>query len=186
MCTIKRCQVLVVVLIVSIFFSRYGIHAQESSERHPVTVDVSAIASDRHFTELEKRVMGILKYELKIQGGVLSEKPEWELFIGAKAWGKSEPNQIVLSVFTLKALPGEILQACGEQEVFYAYAQKKGKALPEEGKHIRQFVTRDYLSQFRSVRGHDIIIIKESDLEVECKKIVDEFLQDHTGKLTTF
>ena len=54
---------MVVVLIVSIFFSRYGIHAQESSERHPVTVDVSAIASDRSFAELEKRIMGILKYE---------------------------------------------------------------------------------------------------------------------------
>ena len=182
MCTMKRCRVLLFSLFVGIFLFQYGIYAQESLELHPVTVGVSAIASGHPFTALEKRVMGMLKYELKTQGGVLSDRPDWELFIGVKAWGKNQSNQIVLSVFSLQALPREILQACGEQEVFYVYAHKKGKALPEEGKHIRQFVTRDYLSQFRSVREHDIIIVKESDLEVECKRIVDQFLQDHIGK----
>ena len=75
-----------------------------------------------------------------------------------------------VSVTTMERLPDAVVEMGAQQEAFYlAWDRSK---LPDDGSMIRQYVSRDWLEQYHSVRAQYLRVIPRAQLEAVAEEIV--------------
>lgn len=136
-----------------------------------------------HFSEedtapasLKNRVLRVFKEEAEKLGIAVDGDQQGVLFFDAVDATVEGQSQIVLSVLYANELPKPVLDLGAEEEVFYM--QFASDNLPEEGKDVRQYMSRDWLKQFVSPRAQEIRIFPEDDLQSE----VHSLLLSYAGK----
>lgn len=131
-------------------------------------------SEEKGFSDLDNSVYNTLKQVLE-ENGLYSENDfNTELLIKAK---KVDNDKIALSVVEMQALPKEAVEVGKKAEVFYSKLDADKKAsLPEEGKFIREYMSAEYLKQFRSVWGNNLEIINLSDLEKFSRNLAAKYL----------
>jgi hypothetical protein len=79
-----------------------------------------------------------------------------------------------LHFFDLKiALPSSVLELGAQEEAFYLpYHQVSDNELPAEGKLVRQYMSREWLSQFHLVVDQELRVFQSCRLEAEVATIV--------------
>ncbi len=132
------------------------------------------IGSEAGYSDLEMSVINTFKQVLE-KNGLFSESDfNIELLLKAK---KIDDNKIVLSVVEMQVLPKEAVEIGKKAEIFYSLLDDNKKAnLPEEGKFIREYVSAEYMKQFRMVWDDHLDLIDINKLESYCKKIATKYL----------
>ncbi len=125
-------------------------------------------------TALDRRVHELLGEQLAAQ-----DVPEllapWMLLFDVEEIEREGVPDIALSVVVMSGLPEEVIALGAEQEVFYL---AKGRELPEEGKHVRQYMSQEWLRQYYAVRGQYMRIVPASQLEQACASIIEALSQE--------
>ena len=124
--------------------------------------------------ELNKEVSNYFAGEIRATGKEIDWNSRCTLFVSA---ANISNDMVAVNVVYMSSLPKEVLNFNAKNEVFYLNIAKKQKLTPE-GKNIREHVTKDYIKEFKRPGGAKWIICKKSDLKNECKKFIDDFMND--------
>lgn len=86
-------------------------------------------------------------------------------------------NKIILSIVEMGVIPDEVVEVGKRAEIFYSVLDDTKKSnLTNEGKFIREYVSSEYMKQFRMLWSNNLEIIDIHDLENYCRKIVNKYL----------
>lgn len=172
----KFTSVILIVLCFSFFFLQTNLQSQTNQNRIPSKVNVTMFASEDGYTDLELSVMNTFKEVLK-ENGLLSENDnDIELLLNVKKINDDD-NKIILSIVEMGVIPDEVVEAGKKAEIFYSVLDDTKKSnLPNEGKFIREYVSSEYMKQFRMIWSNSLEIIDIIDLENYCRKLVNKYL----------
>lgn len=172
----KFTDAILIVLCFSFFFLSTNLQSQTNQNIIPSKVNVTMFASEDSYTHLELSVMNTFKEVLK-ENGLLSENDnDIELLLNVKKIN-GEDNKIILSIVEMGVIPDEVVEVGKKAEIFYSVLDDIKKSnLPNEGKFIREYVSSEYMKQFRMVWSNSLEIIDINDLENYCRKVVKKYL----------
>jgi hypothetical protein len=170
----KFSQAILLVLIFSFFLFQPYLQSQEKPNKIPSRINITMIGSEGGYSDLEMAVINTFKQVLE-ENGLFSEIDfNIELLLKAK---KIDDNKIALSVVEMQVLPKEVVEVGKKAEVFYSMLDESKKAnLPVEGKFIREYVSSEYMKQFRMVWDDNLEIIDINELESFSQKIINKYL----------
>ncbi len=124
--------------------------------------------------QLEKDIIAAINQQLDQRG--IPRRARYQMVLLVDARLLTQTQEAVLSVSVLHALPPEVLDLGAAEEVFYL-----GKAggvqpvnLSEEGRAVRQYVSRDWLAQFHHVTEQKLLVFPRDRLAAEMEALVDE------------
>ena len=144
-----------------------------------MTFSVTAAYGEEKDQPLEGRVMEMLRAQFQEKGVTESEAPDWVFLVGAARL--EESGHVALSVVTMHALPEVVVQMGKEKEAFYLNASDEERAaFPEEGRHIRQLMSEEFMRQFAMAQDQDLLVVEERALEDAVAEIVEGFFARHT------
>ena len=126
------------------------------------------------YDELNKEVSNYFTDEIRATGKEIDWNSRYTLLLSA---ANISNDMIAVNVVYMSSLPKEVLNFYVKNEVFYMNIAKKQKLTPE-GEKIRKYVTKDYIKEFKRPGGSKWIICKKSDLKNECKKFIDDFMNN--------
>ncbi|MDI6803398.1 MAG: hypothetical protein QME58_06075 [Bacteroidota bacterium] len=161
---------LIILLTVS-FLNSYS-HSQTTNI---LKVNVAMIAESDSPSDLDRAVINSFKQALNERGMLVVENSDFntEILVDAKMFNE----KIIISVTTFGVIPPEVVSLGGKAEIFYATIKEKQKEqLTEEGKSIREYVSTEYMRQFRIINDNYLDVIDKSELEKYCRKIVSFLL----------
>lgn len=172
----KFTQVILLILCLSFFFPQTNLQSQTNQNRIPSKVNVTMFASEGDFTDLELSVMNTFKEVLK-ENGLLSENDnDIELLLNVKKISDND-NKIILSIVETGVIPDEVVEVGKKAEIFYSVLDDTKKSnLSNEGKFIREYVSSEYMKQFRMIWSNSLEIIDINDLENYCRNVVNKYL----------
>ena len=169
---IPRRQYQAILVMISLFLISNILWAQKKSKSLS-WLNVNMIANEE-LIPLQEKVLNCFRKAIKENSITLTEYPKWELLLGVKEINK---QQIAISITTLLTCPQEIINIAAENEAFYTVLKTK-KELPKEGKSIRQYVTSEYMHQFKMVANNEIHIVYIDALPGFCRRYVDTFIKN--------
>lgn len=122
--------------------------------------------------ELEAKVLNELRSELEEKNIKVNQEAEIQLFISAKE--TEIPNEIILSITQMQALPEKAIEFAAENELFYKNWNEwvSNKKLPKEGKFVREMITKEIMYKFRMPVDDTLIKCKRWDLKKEIHNYV--------------
>jgi len=159
-----------------LFFSIYsGLYGQVSKIKLPTKINLTMISAEGDISDLDMSVFNTFKKVLE-KNGLFSESDnnvEWLLRV-KKA---NEDNKIILSVIEMQVMPKEAVEVGKKAEIFYSMLDENKKAkLPKEGKFIREYMSSEYMKQFRMIWDDHLDLIDINNLESYCEKIAGKYL----------
>lgn len=171
MVTLKYLFTLVLFLFLtnSFLFSQ-PIHKEDLSK-----ISYAMFASGSDYSELEKNLMNKLQTSLEKNGLFSTDTFHIELLLGIKEIDGL--NKVAISVAELNPLTKEQIQTGKNVEIFYSSKDEVDKNnLTDDGKFIREYVSEEYLKQFRTVWSNTIEIVDLSELDNFVQKLVSKYL----------
>jgi|SRR5690606_17667175 len=167
-------QVILFVIFFSLFFFQSYLQSQEKQNKMPSKINITMIGSEGGYSDLEMAVINTFKQVL-VENGLFSESDfNIELLLKAK---RVDDNKIALSVVEMQVLPKEAVEVGTKAEIFYSMIDdNKKENLPAEGKLIREYVSSEYMKQFRMVWDDNLEIIDINELESFSQKIANKYL----------
>ncbi|MDP2209035.1 MAG: hypothetical protein Q8K98_09720 [Bacteroidota bacterium] len=157
-------------LIILLTVSFLNSYSQSQTANLP-KVNVTMIAESNTQSDLDRTVINSFKQALSEKGMLASESSDFsfEILVDTKMFN----DKIVISVTTFGVIPPEVVSLGGKAEIFYVTIKDKQKEnLTEEGKSIREYMSTEYMRQFRMINDNYLDVIDKSDLEEYCRKIV--------------
>lgn len=150
---------LVPALVLSLVLFPGSIPAQDHS---PATIHLVPALTGAPPTPLQEQVLAGAGECLKACGVSLATTAEdYILLVDACEQG----DRVALSLTMYHALPREAIEAGAKAEVMYAgLSLSKGKALPAEGKFVREQVSADYMRQFWMPLETKLVIVPREGL----------------------
>lgn len=138
-------------------------------------VNVTMIAESNTPSELDRAVINSFKQALNEKGILAVENSDFNIDILVDT--KMFNDKIVISVTTFMVIPPEVVSLGGKAEIFYAtIKEKQKKNLTEEGKSIREYMSTEYMRQFRIINDNYLDVIDKDELENYSRKIVSLML----------
>ncbi len=157
-------------LIIFITLSFLNSYSHSQTTNLP-KVHVTMIAESDTPSDLDRTVINSFKQALSEKGMLAVENSDFsiEILVDTKMFN----DKIVVSVTTFVVIPPAVVSLGGKAEIFYATIKEKQKEdLSEEGKSIREYMSTEYMRQFRIINDNYLDIIEKNDLEEYCRKIV--------------
>lgn len=163
------------VLLFAVFYSFHSNLYSQSSQNHITTkIGFTIFASGDNYSDLEKSLINSFKESLEAKGLFSETDFDIELLIAIKEINGT--NKVAIQVSETEVLPKEAIEIGKKAEIFYSSLDEKKKAkLPEEGKIVREYVSEEYLKQFRSIWSNDLEIIEKSEIDNFIQKIISKF-----------
>lgn len=127
--------------------------------------------------ELRKLFSDILEEELAIAGFKQSDTPFMNLIVSAIP---VPGDYVAISIAVMQRLPEPIVDFSATNEVFYLTT--RNVELPEEGKMVRQYMSRDYMERFEMLTDQFETVTKADDLRSAAKATVDAILTRHESQ----
>lgn len=170
----KFSQVILLILFFSFFLFQSYLQSQEKENKMPSKINVTMIGSEGGYSDLEMLVINTFKQTLE-KNGLFSERDfNIELLLKVK---RIDDSKIALSVVEMEVLPEEAVEVGKKAEVFYSILDENKKAnLPIEGKFIREYLSSEYMKQFRMIWDDNLEIIDTNELESFTQKIANKYL----------
>lgn len=145
-----------------------------------IKANVTMIAEDGPFTDLEKNTMDSFIRALK-ENDAYCESDEGlntEFLLDIKKIEVDETERIIISVLAMNVIPDEIVELGGKEEVFHLVMKKKSEEadITEEGWKIRQYISSEYMKQFRMIHMNYLELIDAGDIDKYCSELVTEYL----------
>ncbi len=151
-----------------------AVRAQSMSQK--LGVEVTAVLSVTDGThDLERAILSDFRDELKARNIPETGEYQMRLVIDAREVEIGGKKRIVLSITEMDALPEEVIALGAKEELFYL-GKMKPSSRPEEGKFIRDFVSRDWLEQFHSLRDQSLFVIAPEEISRAIEEYVDSLL----------
>ena len=140
--------------------------------------DVTTAVMEKSQAVEQRIAMDLLADVVESRGGHRDENEGWLFLVGISSPVNSD--QLALSVVTLYRLPEPVVQLGKESEAFYMMmSESKRRGFDPEGKHMREYVSEEYMRQFSDVQGHYVEMVSKSELQEALEEIVDKFLNQH-------
>ncbi len=158
-----------IIILTASFLNSYS-HSQTTNLPK---VNVTAIAESDTPSDLDRAVINSFKQALSEKGILAVENSDFNIDILVDT--KMFNDKIVISVTTFMVIPPEVVSLGGKAEIFYATIKEK-KNLTEEGKSIREYMSIEYMKQFRIINDNYLDVIDQNELQVYCRKIVSSLL----------
>lgn len=162
------CRILVLILFVIPLIN----NAQENSKQIP-QMNITMFANEDGFTQLEKKVFNMFVSELGKNGLYSKDNYELEYLIDVKPVEIDGVEKIILSITTLYVVPEEVVKLNAKEEAFYTFASDKKLPVNDEARKIRQYVSGEYIKQFRMIQDNYLDIVELKFLN----DYVSEFLR---------
>jgi hypothetical protein len=168
------------ILLFAMFFSIHSnLYSQQSQNNRTLKISYTMLYSEsssgKGYSNLEMSVLDSFKKYLEANGLFSGDDFEIELLLDVKEI--KETNKIAISVVEMNVLPKEAVEIGRKSEIFYSSLDEKKKAeLTEEGRFIREYVSEEYLKQFRQIWNQYLEVIEINDLDNFTQKIISKFL----------
>lgn len=164
--------ILLISLLVVLTISHSNIYSQITNLPK---INVTMIAESNNQSELDRAVINSFKQALNEKGMLAHDIYDFNIDILVDA--KMLNEKIIISVTTFLVIPPEVVSLGGKAEIFYATIKEKQKEnLTEEGKLVREYMSTEYMRQFRIINDNYLDVIDQSELEAYSKKIVSLLL----------
>ena len=121
--------------------------------------------------KLQHEVIDYFAEAFKQNNIELNYEADYELLISAKELPSA--NEVILSITKTKALGKNAVELAAQHELIYADMQK-GEDLPEEGKFVREMMTRELIYSYRAPMDNDLMIVKRNKL----KKFINDYVKN--------
>lgn len=171
----NACLAMLISAFLFCFSINSNLYSQAYQNNPPLKINVTMISSETGFSDLEISVIKIFK-DVLTKNGLFSENEnqvEWLLNVNRT----TEENKIILSVVEMQVVPNEVVEVGKKSEVFYSLLNDEQKAkLTAEGKLIREYVSSEYMKQFRMILDDHLEIIDISELGSFSQKIAGRYL----------
>lgn len=162
-------------LVLFLFFANSFLFSQPISKNDLSKICYTMFASGSDYSELEKNLMNKLQTSLEKNDLFSIDSFHVELLLGIKEIDGM--NKVAISVAELWPLTKEQIQRGKKVEMFYSSKDEKDKNnLTDDGKFIREYVSEEYLKQFRTVWNNTLEIIDLSELDNFVQKLVSKYL----------
>jgi hypothetical protein len=132
----------------------------------------SSIASG--FDGLNKEICFYLADIMKAKGLEVDWNSRYTLLVNA---AYIPGDMIAINIVAMNSMPDTLLNFNIKNEVFYLNIAHK-KKLPPEGKDVREYITRDYIKEYKRPGWGKWIICKRSDWKNGCNRFADDFMKD--------
>lgn len=110
--------------------------------------------------------------------GLLAEQAGLLLNVRAETHATAAGDVVVVSVVETMPLPESIVEAGAEHQIWYA--GKPQPENPEEGRAIREYVTRDYLRGQGRVHHVDQLVFTLGDMNREVSTYLDDLVHRYS------
>ncbi|HQF42245.1 MAG TPA: hypothetical protein PK073_04960 [Ignavibacteriaceae bacterium] len=170
MVTLRNFSILVFLLLINCFLFSQSTPPKETSK-----VSFIVFANNAEYSNLENELINKLKSSLEKNNLFSSDDFQIELLIGIKEI--DDMNKAAISVTELKALPKETIEFGKNAQIFYSKMNEADKNnINEDSRFIREYVSEEYLKQFRSVWSNHLEIIEISGLDNFIQNLVAKYL----------
>lgn len=148
-----------------------------AAQTEPIPVQVTAIASNGPFTELDREVLAAFEAEATRRAETaLSEQPRVTMLVGSQSL--PDTDLVMLSVVALASLPEELIEMGVDEEVFYQNVSAEQRAeqranLPPEGRAVRAHLSEEFLRAFGAPREHLLMATPAAELDQTVIQIFD-------------
>lgn len=158
-------------VLLAVFF---GIaHAQAHSiDGDGPTVAVLAMASEDGFSPAQQLAIAAFEEAVRARGLNRAGDRHITLFIDAVEIDGDPEGRLAVSVTVLSMLPEKIVELGAEAEAFYVAAGLAGEALPEDGVHVRRWMSADWLRQYHAIQGQHLFLAVAEALDRNAAEIV--------------
>lgn len=166
-------------LCASFLFMNIEMIAQHNDTGKLFGVKAIVIPSDNNLSETEMLVLNSFNAALKEKNILAENQKEMkaELWLNVKAINDSDAGRIAVSVIILDVIPAEVAAIGAEKEIFFAQLDDERRMkLPAEGKSIREFISSEYMKQFRMLLNTRLEIINLSEIDEFSADIVEKYL----------
>lgn len=161
--------------ILSLIFILFTIFYLNSYSQTPnlLKVNLTLIAESDVPSGLDKEVVAAFREALQ-EKGMLAEGDsgfDIEILLDAKTYG----DKIVIAVTTFIAAPPEVVSLGKEAEIFYTTLREKHRPnVTNEGKLIREYMSAEYIKQFRIIDDNSLDVIDRDGLKEYSRRIVSK------------
>ena len=138
-------------------------------------INVTAIASDRSFSNLERKILDSFKSALKNIGLYDNESPLYEILLSFRELNDSET---IVSATLLQPASEKMIALGKKNQVFYSAFDVKKKKVKKVNKEIREYVSGEYVKQLRTVLNGSIYILSNKNPEKEAQRIIAEIMKN--------
>lgn len=166
-------------LCASFLFMNIEMTGQQDDAGKLFGVKVIVMPSDNDLSETESLVLNSFNSALKEKNILADNQGEMkvEIWLNVKAISNSDEERIAVSVIILDVIPEEVVAIGAEKEIFFAQLDDERKMkLPSEGKSIREFISSEYMKQFRMLLNTHLEIINLSEIDEFSADIVEKYL----------
>lgn len=157
--------------------------AQDASSQQPefgITFGITGISHDDSRRELRSEAQKAMHAALLARGAKRAEHPNWTFVVAAQEVEQHD-DLVVLSVAILAALPEPVVQWATESQIFYAsMSNERREELPSEGKHIREYVSEEYIRGYGMLQEHEVLVVDRAGIGEGVAQIVEAFYERHT------
>ncbi len=170
MFTLRNFSILVFLLLINCFLSSQSAPPKESSK-----VSFIVFANNAEYSDLENKLINKLKSSLEKNNLFSSDDFRIELLIRIKEIDSM--NKAAISVTELQTLPKETIEFGKNAQIFYSKINEAdNNNLNDDTRSIREYVSEEYLKQFRSVWNNHLEIIEIPGLDDFIQKLVAKYL----------
>lgn len=156
-------------------FTHSFLFGQPNPNNESSKISFTVFANSENYSDLENELINKLKSSLELNGLFSIEDFQYELLLGIKEIDGM--NKVAISVTELQPLAKETIELGKDAQIFYSKEKKENKSIQgEDSKFIREYVSEEYLKQFRMVWNNRIEIIERSELDNFIQKLVSKFL----------
>jgi len=141
-----------------------------------VGVDASAMFFENDQNEDVKRSLTTLFKDILSKHDI-DRKGEVTVFyfLDAKEVVIDGEPSVLLSIVEGHSLPPAVIEVAAQNDTFYSSLDPKD--LPEEGKWVRDYVTRERLKYFYNFSGHVLDVVKKEDMNEFVKTYLENRLK---------
>lgn len=167
------------IIILSILFLViviYGKQESDSDKSKEKGISVTAIASNGPFSEMEFKIINSFKSVFKDMKIYNNDSSLYEILLSFKEINKLET---IISVTILQPISEKVITLGKENQIFYSSINLENKkSTGKINKEIREYVSEEYMKQFRIVVDSYIYILPNSNLEKETQKIINQIMDN--------
>jgi hypothetical protein len=160
-------------IVLLIIFATFLICSADDNQH----VTAYALSSDAKVTPIEDDVTNIIREKLASKDLLLDDTVTWELIIAVR---EVDQNSIAIAVTILQSMPKEIVKAGSKSQIIYAFLEKdKSNKGQEQNQEIREYVTSEFLSNYKQAVESEIIITELEKIDEVCSNIVENFISKY-------
>jgi hypothetical protein len=148
--------------------------SSSSAQTIPIHVQWMDHGADDPAIELNRNIGQILRNELQSRG-IPSEGQGLSLFFRAQSYTTSESDLVLLSLVEGHGLNERIVEAGAKNQIWYA-----GQEVPEnanEGTFVREYMTREILSNQVQVTNIESLVVPSGELSRAVSQYLDELFE---------